>query len=258
MRRENNDSTPERKPGGISRLRWILSGVLLFIALTATVFWAYGSRGIPASPDPTAPPPESSAGEADPEITAPEEIRWDPPEHITPEGGVRNILLVGQDRRPGEERGRADSIVLCSLNENTNTLTLVSLLRDTYVPIPGYPDDRINAAFAFGGLELLTKTVEQDFGVTLNGSFAVDFDGFTRALAAAGPLELEITAAEAEYLNSAGGWSLTEGTNALDEMQLLSYVRSRSTGQGEHGLQLRLLQNPGNLLLRNIWLLPAE
>ena len=229
MRRENNDSTPERKPGGISRLRWILSGALLFIAVTATVLWADAA---PETPEPAA-PQETSAGEADSDSTAPEAIRWDPPEHITPEGGVRNLLLAGQDRRPGEERGRADTILLCSLNENTNTITFVSLLRDTYVPIPGFQDDRINAAFALGGLELLTKTVERDFGVTLDGSFAVDFDGFTRVMSAAAPLELELSAAEADYMNLTGGWSLTEGMNYLDETQLLSYVRNRSVGQAD-------------------------
>ena len=78
---------------------------------------------------------------------------------------VINILLIGQDRRPGETRARSDSMILCTVNKETGTLILTSILRDLYVQIPGYGDNRINAAYAAGGMQLLNETLELNFGV---------------------------------------------------------------------------------------------
>jgi anionic cell wall polymer biosynthesis LytR-Cps2A-Psr (LCP) family protein len=51
-------------------------------------------------------------------------------------------------------------------------------MRDMYVPIPGYSDNRINAAYQFGGMELLDKTIKKDFGVSVDGNMEVSFEGF--------------------------------------------------------------------------------
>ena len=68
---------------------------------------------------------------------------------------VINILLIGQDRREGQARQRSDSMILCSINKARKKIILTSIMRDLYVPIPGYSDNRINAAYQFGGMPLL-------------------------------------------------------------------------------------------------------
>ena len=90
---------------------------------------------------------------------------------------IVNILLVGQDRLEGEGRTRSDSMILCTFNKRTRELTLTSFLRDLYVQIPGYGGNRINAAYAYGGMELLEQTLEQNFGVQVDGIVEVDFSG---------------------------------------------------------------------------------
>ena len=82
---------------------------------------------------------------------------------IGQEDQIVNILLVGQDRRPGEGRARSDSMILCSFNKSKGTIQMISFLRDLYVSIPGgYMDNRLNAAYAMGGFELLDDTLETD------------------------------------------------------------------------------------------------
>ena len=59
---------------------------------------------------------------------------------------VLNILITGQDRREDDRWGRSDTMILCSINARTNTVTMVSFLRDLYLPIPGHGSSRLNAA----------------------------------------------------------------------------------------------------------------
>ena len=158
---------------------------------------------------------------------------------------IKNILLIGQDRREGEERQRSDSIIICSINTKEEKIKLVSLMRDLYVPIPGYSANRINAAYVFGGMELLNETIEQDFGIPIDGNVEVDFEGFIGALGVVGDLDIELTAAEAEYLNNTrwddagematndGSWALTEGMNSLTPAQALAYARIRKIGNSD-------------------------
>ena len=64
---------------------------------------------------------------------------------------VKNILLIGQDKRSDQKtRTRSDTMIIASINTKTNKITMVSLMRDMYVPIPGYSANRINAAYVFG------------------------------------------------------------------------------------------------------------
>ncbi|MFQ9799037.1 MAG: LCP family protein [Clostridia bacterium] len=89
-----------------------------------------------------------------------------------------NILLIGQDRREGEGRQRSDSMILATINKKSQSIYLTSFMRDMYVPIPGYSDNRINAAYAFGGMDLLDDTIETNFGIHIDGNVEVDFSGF--------------------------------------------------------------------------------
>ena len=155
-----------------------------------------------------------------------------------------NILLIGQDAREGESGQRADSIILLSFNKKTHTSCMTSIMRDTYVAIPGYGSNRINAAYAYGGVDLLDQTIEENFDVTIDGNMMVDFDSFIEAMTAVGDLEIELTAEEAQYMNenpalgsstdeSDEVWNLTEGVNSLTPSQVLCYSRIRYVGNSD-------------------------
>ena len=139
-----------------------------------------------------------------------------------------NILLIGQDAREGEEHARSDSMILCTYNKTTRQLTMTSVLRDLYVPIPGHGSNRINAAYSFGGTRLLKKTMEQNLGISLDGSIEVDFTHFSEIIDALGGVELELRQDEADVINRQTGSSLTEGFQQLDGFQALTYARIRS------------------------------
>ena len=101
--------------------------------------------------------------------------------NVLSDDDIKNILIIGQDRREGETgRTRSDTMIICSINTKTNKIYLTSLMRDMYVPIPGYGANRINAAYVFGGMDLLDSVIEQDFGVKIDGNVEVDFDGLSR------------------------------------------------------------------------------
>ena len=76
--------------------------------------------------------------------------------------GVVNILLIGNDSRENGEDGRSDAMILLSISDKTRKIYMTSILRDIYVEIPGHGGSRLNAAYAYGGPELLMETIEQD------------------------------------------------------------------------------------------------
>lgn len=174
-----------------------------------------------------------------------DDVQWgEDADPIAMSDDVINILLIGQDRREGEGRARSDAMILCTINKKTKTITMSSFMRDMYVQIPGYSDNRINASYAFGGMELLDATLEKNFGVTVDGNVEVDFSGFQKVIDTLGGVEIELTSAEARYLNrrgnwdvedNAGTWSLTEGVNLLNGSQALAFSRIRNVGNGDFG-----------------------
>ena len=224
--RENNSGRPEKRHGGRIPARWLISGLLLFAALTATAAWTASKRDPNRAGEGPRPPEQKE------DTLTPGTIHWELPEKITVSTGIRNVLLVGLDRPPEEDNARADSILLCSLNEDNDVLTPVSILSDTLLPVPGYGEDCISAAYSLGGVELLVKTVEQDLGLAVYGCLAADPEETGRCAAAAAPLEVYLTAEEAEELNDWGEWDLTEGFCFLDAAQILRY-----TGGGQSSVQ---------------------
>lgn len=154
---------------------------------------------------------------------------------------VTNILLIGQDRREGEGTKRSDSIILASISHDKKKITLTSIMRDTYVTIPGHGKNRINVAYEIGGMKLLDQTIEQNLKVNIDYNAEVDFDGFIKAMTAVGNLDIELKDYEAEYLNvnsSYGGvenyaWHLKAGMNSLTPRQALAYSRIRYVGNSD-------------------------
>ena len=164
------------------------------------------------------------------------------------DASVTNILLIGQDAREGETQTRSDSMIICSINMKTKQVVLTSLMRDMYVAIPGYGYDKLNAAYAYGGMELLDTTIQEDFGIDINGNVEVGLEAFLESMLAVGDLDIDLTQEEADYLNAhpdlgmstdpeEGGtaetWNLTAGTNTMTSSQLLAYCRMRYIGNSD-------------------------
>ena len=158
------------------------------------------------------------------DVTVPTE----PVENVSDSENVIHILLVGQDRRSGQSRQRSDAMILCTINKAEKTLVFTSFLRDTWVSIPGYYNERLNVPYALKGFGLLNDTLEHNFGVRADYNVEVDFSGFEQIIDAVGGVSVSLTSAEAYHLNNMGfGWSLTEGVNLLNGQQALRYSRIR-------------------------------
>ncbi len=157
------------------------------------------------------------------EVINPDSVDWNDGNYNGKDDHLINILLVGQDRRPGQGRQRSDSMILCSYNPKTNQLSMISFLRDLYVQIPGFSDNRLNAAYVFGGFPLLKETLNKNFGVTVDECVEVDFNGFKSAINLIGGVDVELTAAEAKIV----GDGATAGVCHLDGDHALIYARIR-------------------------------
>lgn len=140
---------------------------------------------------------------------------------------VTNILLIGQDQTEGDGPSRSDSMILCTFHKKTKQLTMTSFLRDLYVSIPGYGSNRINAAYAFGGMELLDRTLEENFDVQVDANIEVDFAQFSDIVDALGGVELELRADEAQVIGQETGTEISEGWQRLNGAQALTYARIR-------------------------------
>jgi LCP family protein required for cell wall assembly len=155
-------------------------------------------------------------------------------------------LLVGSDSRQGltvEQQqalatggdtgnGRTDTILVVhvpAFGSSTPT-TMVSIPRDSYVPIPGYGRDKINAAFAMGGAPLLAQTVEQATRLRLDHYAEIGFSGFAALVDGLGGVTVCPAAPIDDPL---AGVNLAAGCQKLDGRDALGYVRSRATPRAD-------------------------
>ena len=132
-----------------------------------------------------------------------------------------NILLLGVDERT-YDRGRSDTMIFLSLNPNTDQILMFSIPRDTYVEIPGRGWDKINHAYAFGGLELSVETVEKFLDTTVHFYAWVNMDGFKDGVDAVGGVTVNNT-----FSFDSGGYQFDEGLIDLNGDAALAYVRMR-------------------------------
>ncbi|MCV9884765.1 polyisoprenyl-teichoic acid--peptidoglycan teichoic acid transferase TagU [Metabacillus halosaccharovorans] len=133
-----------------------------------------------------------------------------------------SILLMGVDERDGD-RGRSDSLILMTVNPNTNTTQMVSIPRDTRTEIIGKgKQDKINHAYAFGGTEMAINTVENFLDVPVDYFVKINMESFKDTVDAVGGVEVNNT------LNfSYGGFDFPEGKVTLDGEKALAYTRMR-------------------------------
>lgn len=149
------------------------------------------------------------------------------PKHIT------NIMLIGQDRRPGEGRTRSDVMILCTINRKTEELTLTSFMRDMYVAIPGYQNDKMNASYFLGGMKLLDQCMQDNFGIHVDGNIEVDFEGFADIVDLMGGLEISLTEGEARFLRMFQ-FDVNPGMNRLNGEAVVLYTRIRTVGNSDY------------------------
>lgn len=143
------------------------------------------------------------------------------------------ILILGLDTRDTlNDRGRADIIMLLYLDPEKITGSLLSIPRDTLVDIPDHGEDKINAAYAYGGEELMIKTINSFLGAEINHYVTLDFEGFIQLIDALGGIDITI---ERPLVDPKTGANFSAGDHHLTGEQALSYTRSRSTELGDIG-----------------------
>lgn len=183
-------------------------------------------------------PELTPTAEPTPEIEEPETI--EDPEAVEARN-VYNILLIGEENIYGSDhRGRSDLIMIASLNREQKAIKLISIMRDSLVSIPGYLDNRVNAAYAIGGVSLLYETLKVNLGIEIDNYMLVNFENFENIVDALGGVDIELTETEAKYLNTTNYISKPEyrsvsaGMNHLNGNQALGYCRIRHVGTADH------------------------
>lgn len=154
--------------------------------------------------------------------------------------GITNILVIGTDARQLNENSRSDSIMIATIDSNKKQVRLTSILRDTYVDIKGHGKQKINAAFAYGGAELLMNTLKNTFNMNLDKYVIINFGGFEGVVDAVGGLDINVKDYEVSEMNKYIGETdavkspmITKaGYQHLDGQQSLSYARIRHVGNG--------------------------
>lgn len=156
--------------------------------------------------------------------------------------GITNILLLGSDARNLDEQARADAILILSIDNIHKNLKLVSIMRDSYVKIPGHGEQKINHAYSIGGVDLLIETIEENFNIKLNNYSIINFNGFQQFIDSIGGLDLDVSSIEMNEMNkfipevNPKDPHLVQnpGFQHLDGQQVLSYARIRKVGNGDY------------------------
>ena len=116
---------------------------------------------------------------------------------LSTDENILNILLVGEDY--GE---KSDAIMLMSIDNNHKKMKFMSFQRDTYVAIPNHGDDKLNNAFYLGGIDLLSNTVEVNFGIAIDKYIITDINNFIKIVDILGGVEIELSTEEIKYINA--------------------------------------------------------
>lgn len=147
--------------------------------------------------------------------------------------GMRNILLLGVDSRTGSISGRTDTMILLSVDIEGNLIKMTSFLRDTYVSIPGYKNNRLNAAYVYGGFDLLAATFEENFGIRPDAYVAVNLSGLTRVIDELGGVYVDVNSKKIDRINAVIYWYNKQvlNLNNLRDGYLTKGGRQKLTGK---------------------------
>jgi polyisoprenyl-teichoic acid--peptidoglycan teichoic acid transferase len=198
--------------------KWKLAVLFLLIVIAGTLGYAYYqfNQGVALSED---------------KAKNMKEVKYEFNGETDQYGGT-NVLLLGSDAR-GEETPRTDTIMVGQYHPKKGTYKIISIMRDSYVDIPGHGRNRINAAFAYGGPELLRQTIKENFDIDIQYYSIVDFQGFVQVIDEAFPNGVEVDV-EKEMSDNIGV-TLKPGLQRLDGEHLLGYVRFRHDAVGDFG-----------------------
>src|SRR5215211_1147145 len=162
-------------------------------------------------------------------------IRSSEPIHYTadkpaPEDSL-NVLVLGVDRRPSAAEGssaRSDTIMLAQVTPSTGDVKLLSIPRDLYVEVEPGVNDRVNAAYAYGGIKRARQTIERLTGVEVDGYVIADFEGFEKVIATIGGVKVDVG-----HDVFPEKWHMGEGVQRLGGRKALFYARYRGTACGD-------------------------
>ena len=203
-------SRPRRRRG-----RWLLVGVLVallsvVLVVAGATWWAVRevSSRIERIPD-----------------------AFDIPEKTRPSPAVGrslNFLLAGLDSEEGagsfeEGEARTDAVMILHVDQKREKAYIISIPRDTWVPIPGHGENKINAAYSFGGPSLYVQTIEDLTGLRMDHLAVIDWRGFRALTDALGGVELTFD----EPVVTWDGNTYEPGTHTLSGDEALQYVRER-------------------------------
>ena len=144
---------------------------------------------------------------------------------------VTNYLIFGIEKIGGGKN--TDTIMVATINTKNSTIKVTSLLRDSYVDIPGYKANKLNSAYSKGGAKLLIETIQNNYKIKIDGYASVDFESFEKIVDLLGGVTIDLGKKEAAYLNKTNYISkkknrnVKEGINRLNGNQLMGYVRVR-------------------------------
>ena len=138
-----------------------------------------------------------------------------------------NILLIGSDDRNMSQRaGRTDTIMILSVNQEEGRAKLTSIMRDTWVSIPGKSNNKINAANVFGGPELAVQTVNENFGMNIENYVLINMRDMVDIVDLFGGVDLELSSSEVKVANDYINQYKSETTNEAQPYEDYSLIAS--------------------------------
>lgn len=159
--------------------------------------------------------------------------------------GVTNILIAGNSADDTGHSGAAltDSIMIASINQKTRHVTLISVPRDLWVYMPGYGYGKINAAYPYGGMDLLEEVIEENLGIHCHYNLLINYTALKEAVDAVGGIDITIASTDSrglydssiDYTTGGALVNLTNGTHHLTGQQALNLARARGSGYGSYG-----------------------
>jgi len=140
-----------------------------------------------------------------------------------------NIVIFGIDQWDNE-MGRADVIMIVSIDKKNKKVKLSSIMRDTYVKIPGHGMDKINHSFAFGGPQLAIQTINSNFNMDIRDFAAVDFTNMEKIVDYFEGVDINVFPEEVSSIDGC----THAGLQHLNGKQAVDYMRLRYVGNGDY------------------------
>src|SRR5699024_7644664 len=217
----SEDWAPAKKNKKV--LFWVLGSFLVVLLIASGIVWAALSKLGGFEKIDNAFPEDGLR----PEVSVPAEGEDDP---------ALNILILGSDSRADTTTpvlddigNRADTIMVAHIPSDRSGVQIMSIMRDSWLEIPGHGHAKINAAMAYGGVPLMVQTVEGLIDQRIDHVAVVDFNGFQNMTDALGGVEINNPRSF-----SVSGTQFAQGPINLNGEEALKFVRSRDFSDGDY------------------------